>query len=356
MKILYIITGLGLGGAEKVVCELADKMYERGHEVKIAYLTGEVKIKPSSTSIEIIYLGLEGLSSLFSASINYYKIIRKFKPDVVHSHMVHANIFTRLNRIFSPVPRLINSAHSNIEGGKLRMLAYRLTHQLSDITTNVSNAAVKEFERKKAVPTGKMLAIYNGIDLDQFFRSSVSDRILDENTINFISIGRFHEAKDYPNLLQAIFQVKEQIEVPFKFYIVGDGDLRPEIEQLICELDLIDSIVLLGARTDINNLLNQADYLISASKYEGFGLTVAEAMACQVFVIATDSGGTAEIMGDTGILVKPQDSNELSNAIMRAILLSNKEIEDNNTRARKRVEDIFSIEKNIGTWIKLYNG
>lgn len=103
MKILYVITGLGQGGAERVVCDLADKMYEKGNEVKIAYLTGDVLTKPRYQEIELIKINLNSLRLFPLAYIKLSKIIKNFEPDVVHSHMVHANIFTRLVRAATPI-------------------------------------------------------------------------------------------------------------------------------------------------------------------------------------------------------------------------------------------------------------
>ena len=98
MKILYVVTALVLGGAEKVVIDLADQMADLGHTVKIAYLTGEILVEPSSHEIEIINLKLNSSRDFLSASKCYKKLVKQFKPDIVHSHMVHANIFARLNR------------------------------------------------------------------------------------------------------------------------------------------------------------------------------------------------------------------------------------------------------------------
>ena len=97
MKILYLITGLGGGGAEKVVADLADQMSQRGHLVKIAYLKGEVVVRPENNEIELVYLGLESIKQSTFAYKKYKNLLQTFKPDVVHAHMVHANIFARLN-------------------------------------------------------------------------------------------------------------------------------------------------------------------------------------------------------------------------------------------------------------------
>ena len=168
MKILYIITGLGLGGAEKVVADLADQMVLRGHKVKIAYLKGDVLVKPDSKSVELIYLGLESGKSFISASQKYRQLIKQYQPDVVHAHMVHANVFARLNRIGCAVPRLICTAHNSNEGGNIRMLAYRYTNWLSDFNSNVSQEAVQVFIDKGAFTDKNLIPIYNGIDLNKF--------------------------------------------------------------------------------------------------------------------------------------------------------------------------------------------
>ena len=151
MRILYVITGLGQGGAERVVCDLADKMYEKGNDVKIAYLTGDVLTKPHYPEIELIKINLNSLLLFPLAYIKLSKVIRIFKPDVVHSHMVHANIFTRLIQIASPIKKLICTAHSSDEGGRFRMVLYRLTHNLAHTTTNVSNDATMSFEKTCAI-------------------------------------------------------------------------------------------------------------------------------------------------------------------------------------------------------------
>lgn len=356
MKILYVITGLGLGGAEKVVCDLADQMVNKGHIVKIAYLTGDAVVKPSSNNIEIVYLGLNDFKSLLKASIKYQKLINTFHPDVVHAHMVHANIFARLNRLTQSIPKLICTAHNSNEGGKIRMLAYKYTTSLSDINTNVSKEASKALINKGAFTEENLITVYNGIDLDKFNIGKTNNDVglIDKNFISCISVGRFNEQKDYPNLLNAIALLDKKLEIPVKFQIAGDGELRPELESLINKLNLNANIELLGNRKDIPQLLNNSKFFILSSKHEGLPTVVIEAMACGCFVIATDCGGTAEIMGDTGILVPPQDSKALAAAIQKSLSLSDDEIAQNNIKARKRIKDLFSLEKSVEKWLKIY--
>lgn len=353
MKILYVITGLGLGGAEKVVIDLADQMIALGHNVKIAYLTGEVLVKPISLDIEVIALDLNSAKGFLSASRKYQKLVKSFCPDVIHAHMVHANIFARLNRVLCPVPKLICTAHNSNEGGKLRMIAYRLTNRLSDVNTNVSQEATEALIAKGAFSENNVITVHNGIDLRKFEKTHDSIN-LGKNVLNIISVGRFNDQKDYPNLINAFAILKKNNNGAIKLTIVGDGELKSEIEALIRNLELEEDVTLLGRRSDIPELLSQADIFVLASKFEGFGLVVAEAMACECYVVATDSGGVAEVMGDTGQLVPIEDSQALADALQNAIALSVEDRTQNNEKARARVEQLFSLETSVQKWLALY--
>lgn len=350
MKILYVITGLCLGGAEKVVADLADQMVLRGHEVKIAYLTGEISVKPQSTAVELIYLGLESGKDFIVASRKYRQLIKQYQPDIVHAHMVHANIFARLNRIGCKIPKLICTAHNSNEGGKIRMLAYQYTDFLSDFNSNVSQEAVEAFIEKGAFTANNSVAIYNGIDLSRFKYQAERE---DNETISLLAIGRLNEQKDYPNLLNALVEVCK-IFPNIHLNIAGEGELRSEIEALIEQLQLNHHVTLLGRRDDVPALMQQADFFILSSKYEGFGLVVAEAMACGTFVIATDCGGVREVMGTTGLLVSPQNSQILADAIINVIELSETEKLENNQHALQYVQQNFDLNKIIDQWENIY--
>lgn len=361
MKILYVITGLGQGGAERVVCDLADAMFENGHEVKVAYLTGDVITKPVHKEIEIIKVNLNNLRTLLPAYIKLSKIIKIFEPHIVHSHMIHANIIMRLLRITTHIDKLISTAHSNNEGGTIRMLGYRVTHRLADITTNVSNIATQKFESLGAVPSKGMLTIYNGIDLDRFFYDpNASGQIQQELSIDLnckiiLAVGRFSEQKDYPNLLKAIYLLKKECEFSFKLVIAGDGELRSTIEDIINTLKLKDDVILLGRRDDIPQLMSAADLFVLPSKYEGFGLVVAEAMACECLVVATDCGGVAEVLNNSDFLVLPEDSVALKDKLNSVLSLNNDQKESVIEKNLKHVHENFSLEYIIEIWNYLYN-
>lgn len=361
MRILYVITGLAQGGAERVVCDLADKMHERNHQVKIVYLTGDVLTRPVHSEIEIIKLGL---SNIFTLPNVYYKLsrtIKSYEPDVVHSHMVHANILSRLVRITTPMNRLISTAHSNNEGGRIRMMAYRLTHNLANLTTNVSISAAKSFEYMKAVPKQGIEAIYNGIDLDKFkYISNSKKNLRNELNINsedkiILAVGRFNEAKNYIELLEAIRMLKQQDNESFKLLIAGDGELRDSIQSTILNLNIQENVILLGRRDDIPELMNGADLFVLASKYEGFGLVVAEAMACKCLVVATDCGGVAEVLDNEPFLIYPINPEKISEKINFALNLSNNQRDQSISKNYNRVQSRFSLTTIVDKWVALYN-
>jgi glycosyltransferase involved in cell wall biosynthesis len=348
-----------MGGAENQVVNLADELAARGHKVTLAYLVKPALVEPSNKQIKVVWLG--GSKTFFGmvkAYINLAKLIKQIKPNVVHSHMFHANLMTRLVRLISKVTRLVCTAHSNNEGGKVRMLAYRLTDKMAHEFTNVSKGAVLSFENKKAAPIGRMSITHNGIDTERFrfkpiLRHELRARLDIQHCKVFISIGRFNEAKDYPNLLDAFSKVIS-CHANLHLLIVGDGELRSKIQHKIQELSLEESVSLLGVRRDIPELLSAADVFVLPSSWEGFGLVVAEAMACERVVIATDSGGVAEVLGDSGFLIPPRDSTALASAMQAALNLSSDMASKFGLSARQRVVENFSLDSAVERWLKIY--
>jgi glycosyltransferase involved in cell wall biosynthesis len=359
MRIAFVITGLNVGGAEKMVTSLADAMAARGHEVMIAYLTGSAKVLPSDASIVLVGLGLSSARQAASAFWRLRTVLRDFQPDVVHSHMVHANILARLVRLCTPIPRLICTAHNTDEGGALRMLAYRLTDRLADLSTNVSQEAVATFERRKAVRRGRMLAVTNGVSTSTFsYDPSARSRIRQELGIQdfttvILAVGRMEEQKDYPNLFRAVAQMIRD-KRDFVVCIAGDGPLRGSLEALLQELGIASHVRLLGVRRDIPHLLSAADIFVLSSAWEGMPLVTLEAMSSERVVVATDCGGVREVLDGAGYLVQPRDSRALADALMRAMSLSAPERQAMGRSARERIQRDYSLDRVISNWSSLY--
>lgn len=360
MKILLVITSLGVGGAERLLTNLADCFVAAGHEVMLISFHGEAELRPRDTRVHLVNLQMRrSPSGMLAAMWRLHRLVRSFCPDVVNSHLVHANIFTRLSRLVTPMPRLVSSAHNTNEEGHGRMLAYRLTDWLADISTNVSEEAVEAFEQQGALRPGRMFAIYNGIDTQRFtFDESARRRVrmeldVDDPTPVLLAVGRLWEQKDYPNLLVAFARLAPA-PVRTRLVIVGDGPLRNELGSLADSLGVADRVSFLGIRHDVPALISACDLFVLSSAWEGFGLVVAEAMACCRVTVATDCGGVREVVGEAGFLVPPRDSGVLAEALEKALSLSCEDSQRIGHQARQRVLERFSLEATADRYLAAY--
>lgn len=360
MNVLLMITGLGIGGAETQVCSIADKLHELGNRVTIIYLTGHSEVIPRHEDINVIGLNMHKTPlGLFKALKKCRDIIIEFNPDVLHSHMVHANIFSRLLCIITPIPIVISTAHNVNEGGKLRMLAYRLTSSLADLSTNVSAEALQSFITKKAMRSNKSTVVYNGIDTDKFVYNEESRKaIRNELKLNnddflFLAVGRLTEQKDYPNLLNAFSSII-RCNPKAKLAIVGKGELELELKGMVEKLGLTKDVYFLGARKEVNKFMSACDCFALSSIYEGFGLVVAEAMSCERVVIGTDCGGVKEVIGNEGFLVEPKNHIALADAMQKAMDLDYEQRKLMGHKARQRITNNYSLNATVSKWLELY--
>ena len=360
MKILLLITGMSMGGAEKVVADLADALDSDGCEVLLVYMKGPLQVHPSRSGVRLVCLDIGSKTDYIPAYLRFRKVIRQFKPDIVHSHMFHAVMLARLARLTTRMQCMISTMHTARDGGRLRVVLYRLTDRLTDISTNVSHEAVDEYVASRAVRPGRMITIHNGIDVDKFQPSPAARaRIRDSFAIDpdcklFVAAGRLGWSKDYPNMFHALARLRDKVR--FKLLIAGDGDLRQELEKLVETLGLASHVTFLGIRQDIADLMSAADVFALSSVGEGFGLVVAEAMACECVVVATDSGGVKEVLGGCGFLVPRSNSAALADALLAATSLPRQEAVAMGKAARQRVLDTYSFKRAMEKWRELYEG
>lgn len=352
-----------MGGAEKQVCSLINEFSkEKNNEILIINLlsSNDIMNTPHDKNIKIHSLSIKkNISTSISSLLHAKKIISSFKPDIIHSHMFHANIFSRLLRLIVKFPVLICTAHNKNEGGKLRMFLYRITDWLATISTNVSKEAVDSFIEKKAVKPGRMIPLYNGIDTELFSYNKIARKIkrdeigVDDNTPLILSVGRLTEAKDYPNLFYAFSNL--DILIQPKLVIIGDGEEKERLKNLSEELGISDNIIWLGIRHDVQDWMSACDLFVLSSAWEGFGLVVAEAMACERIVIGTDSGGVSEVIGDAGFIIPIKNSQSLTEYINMALSLSSEERQELGNKARQHIINNFSLTTISQQWLDLYN-
>lgn len=361
MRIMLVVHSIGVGGAERVVTSLANEFVARGHVVCVVALEAKRPSLPLAEAVQLIEItARKSVGGLLHVLLSLRAVVRSFRPDVVHSHMIHSNIVTRVLRCLVPIPRLISTVHSTNEGGWPRMLAYGLTHRLADVTTNVSDEAVVAFERRRAVPKGQMLTVHNGIDTRAFNFSQVHrDQArhslgVESSTRLILAVGRLEPAKNYLNLLQALALVSKKLE--WRVVIAGAGLLETALRQQSDRLVLTDRVTFLGVRSDVRDLMCAADVFVLSSDYEGFPMVVGEAMACERVVVATDCGGVAEFSGGMGILVPPRDPLALAAGLTQALSMLQDEARQVGLLARERVVALFSLDAVVDRWLTLYHG
>lgn len=357
MKIIQLITGLGMGGAEQSVTSLVDDLADENIEIKLIYFYGEKIVTPRNSKIQIEKVDIKKIFSFFPHLIS---IVKSFKPDIIHSHMFHANIVARLLKIRFPSIAVINTAHSSNEGGIVRTLLYRSTNWLCDYFTNVSNNAVATFIEKGIASATKLHCVPNGVNTIRFQRATqVGHDIRQELAISLnqtvlLTVGSFREAKDYPTLLNAAELLKKN-NVDFKWLIIGGGHQKEMIEQTIIDKNLNENIKLLGFIKNVEHYFNCADFLVVSSKWEGFGLAAAEAMACEKIVISTDCGGVTEVVGGIGFYSPVGDYKQLASNIKSAISLPVLIRNQMGMDARNRVLKEYSTVSVLKRWISIYN-
>lgn len=362
MRIVYVLTSLGMGGAEKQVVALAASMATRGHSVALISLMPR-KAEEWPTAVEVHYLNIRKTPwSVWAGVKRARTILREFIPDIVHSHSYHANMLARFLAMLVPGTVVISTIHNVYEGGLLRMLAYRLTDRLARRTVAVSQAAAARFTRLGAVPGGRCAVIPNGIDIREFApdrerREGLRQEMVLQPVFVWLACGRVVAAKDYPNLLRALLILKDthpQVEV----WIAGgwrDEAMKslkrhPEFEQTS------SMVRWLGLRRDLPALLDAADGFVLSSAWEGMPLAIGEAMAMAKLVVATDVGGVRELVGDEGYIVQSQDPAALATA-MCAVMETNVPVGVvKGHAARKRVCDHFNMDAKPAEWESLYLG
>jgi glycosyltransferase involved in cell wall biosynthesis len=365
MRIVYVLTSLGMGGAERQALAVAERMARRGHRVGLMVLRPRLA-EEWPTRLEVVHLGMRRTpASVFISLVRARRFLLDFRPDLVHSHSFHANIVARLLKLLVPTPVVLSTVHNVYEGGWPRMLAYRLTDRLSRCTTAVSQGAMRRFVRLKAVPQHKCIAVLNGIDTEEFApsperRKLARARMLagkagEESAFVWLAIGRIQPAKDYPNLLRAFAAVRAE-RLDARLWIAGEATAgtAAEFESQIANSGYADSIRWLGLRRDLPFLLDGADAFVLSSAWEGMPLAVGEAMAMEKPLVSTDAGGVRELVGDVGLMVPTRNAEALAQAMLHLMRLSAVARQQMSHEARERMVRQFNVDVRAGEWEELY--
>jgi glycosyltransferase involved in cell wall biosynthesis len=360
MRIVYMLTSLGMGGAERQVLALAGRMKDRGHAVALLVLRPRLA-EEWPTNLEVFHLNMRRRPlSLLTGLVRGRQFIGRFSPDLLHSHSFHANLAARALTLLAPAQRLIGTVHNVYEGGWGRMTAYRLSDGLADCTTAVSKATAMRFVGLKAVPQHKCVVLTNGIEIAEFVpsaarRAQTRAQMGANGEFIWLSAGRMVPAKDFSNLLRAFARVCAE-RSGARLWIAGEaaGAEFERVSGLAMELGLGSRVRWLGLRRDLPALLDAADGFVLASAWEGMPLAVGEAMAMEKPVVATDVGGVRELVGEAGTMVPAQSPESLAQAMLETMRRPAEERCASGLEARMRIASHFSMEAKAKEWEALY--
>jgi glycosyltransferase involved in cell wall biosynthesis len=364
VRILFLSTSMGLGGADQQLMSAAHVLQGRGHEIRIVSLTPLGPMGQEARSLGLPTESLEMARGIADprALFRLARIIRAWKPDVVHSHMVHANLMGRAVRLLAPVPVLVSTIHNVYEGGAHLMAAYRLTNHLVDHMTIISEAAANRFIGERIVPRQLLTVVPNGVDTDRLRNVPAGSREalrlavgVDAGTFAWLAVGRFEEAKDYPNMLRAFARVREG-RPDSVLLIVGRGSLQADAEALARELGLTPAVRFLGMRNDVPVVMSGADGYVMSSAWEGMPMVLLEAAAAGLPIVATGVGGNGEVVrdGETGYLVPARDPEALGQAMMRLMDVPPAERRAMGSRGHDHVRTNYGLERVADRYERAY--
>jgi glycosyltransferase involved in cell wall biosynthesis len=358
-RVLLIVDRLAVGGAERVVIQLATNLDRDRFEVAVCTTreAGPLSSLVTDAGIPVFDCGRTGKVDPFGLA-RLYAHIRSFDPDVIHSHMFGSNVWGRLLGKLARVPVVIAHEHTwSYEGDRKRVVIDRQLARLSSQVLAPSQYDAERLTSIVGIPANRVSVVYNGSDDMGTPRDSDAVQAFPWESANgpvIGAVGSLRPQKRYDVLIRAFHELADRFPSA-NLVIAGEGPMRSSLEAMIDDFGLQPRVHLLGARNDIRDLLTSFDVYVNASAYEGMPVAVLEAMSAGRAIVATEAGGTPEtfIDGDSGILVPPGDSRQLSDEIAR--LLPDAQLRGSiGSRARERWEEFFRLDRMIGNVSTIY--
>ncbi|KIX84467.1 glycosyltransferase [Thermus filiformis] len=359
IRVLHILPNFGPGGAERLVVDLMEAMDKERFEV------AAVSLFPESGTMLEQEVREKGLNVFFlnkrrGPDPNVVRplssVIRTFKPQVVHTHL-YVLRYALLPSLFHRVPVRVHTMHNvaQKEVDAVGKWVHRLAFGFLGVVPVSISQEVASTVRAVYGPRVQTPVIYNGIPLERFSGGGVQTWPR-RGKLVWIHVGRFAPQKNHRLLVEAFAQALARLP-SMELWLVGEGPLRPQVEEQVQKAGLVEYVRFLGLRRDIPELLSQADALLLPSDWEGVPLVVLEAMAAGKPVVATKVGGVPELVehGVTGFLVPPGDPGALAEAILR--VASSGELRRQMGEAGwERVRERFDIRQTARAYGELYLG
>ncbi len=361
-KILYVITKSNWGGAQKYVFELATSLPKSKFDV-VVILGGNGILVNKLRESEIRVINLKNLErdinifKEFSVLIELIKIFKQERPDIIHLNSSKIGGLGALAGRLAGVPKIIFTAHGfafNEDRPKIIRISLFV---LNYITILLSHKTIvinqREFDQVKNLPfiSKKLELIYIGV----YKNPEIVVEKRDTEPDAPIVIGTISELTKNKGLQYAIEAMARLKNKNMVFSVIGEGEERKNLENLIREMGLEDKVQLLGFRENASNYLNLFDIFTLTSVKEGLPYTILEAGLAGLPVIASDVGGIGEIIenGRSGILVEPKNAEQIVEALIR-LIENKKKRKEFGENLRKTVTQKFSLKKMLNETKKLY--
>lgn len=365
LNVLFVINVLNVGGAEKLSVQISKRLDKsRFNPMVCALIYGKGALIPLLEENGLKYFCLEKKSGKdLSIALKIRKILKSENVHIVHTHGQGPLIYTYLGTRMFRAPLFLHSEHINLKMEEpnylkalmINGLIYRSLNGFVGIANHISGYYRETFK----TISDKVFTIPNGIDTRKVKSSKGCRKLHDElgfdaDTIIIGNISVLRPQKDHATLIEAMKAVVKKIPNA-KLVIAGSGLLAAKLSACVERLGLKDSVLFLGYRQDVDNLLSNFDLFVHSSLYEGLPLCLLEASAAGLPIIATDVTGNNELIEDqkNGLLVSPGDPGELADAIIK-VLADRRLAKRLADEARSLVMARFSVQKMVRRYEDLY--
>jgi glycosyltransferase involved in cell wall biosynthesis len=320
-RILQFSRTMELGGAEKVVMQLCELMQSNCEKIVVCSCGGSYAKQLESMGIShytVDDIAEKNPLTMFRIFLKLKRVVKEEKIDIIHTHHRIAAFYARLLTLFHPKIRLLYTAH-NVFNDKVLLTRFAL--RKTGIIA-VSNAVKENLCKFYRIPEKTVTVIYNAVNVHAEPISPVPEieRYRSEGYFLVGNVARLSKQKGIPFFLEAIPKILSKNR-KVMFYLIGDGEDRSFLEKQIRENHLEDSVIMLGYRSDVINVMKQLDVIVLSSLWEGFPLTPIEAFSVGKTVVATNAGGTPEIVHNriNGLLISPRSASEIADAVLYLI-------------------------------------
>jgi glycosyltransferase involved in cell wall biosynthesis len=324
LRVLHIVTNLGIGGAERLVVSAARGLPRDRFESVICCLTDRGPLAADAEAAGVTVHCVNAFPGLSNpqAFTRLLRIVGSVQPAIVHTHLQAPNLYGRLAACLSRVPIVVATEH-NVYANKARryIAVERVLARTTSALIAVSSEVQQFQSRQLRIPLSRIRVIRNGVAAPEATAEGVGALMKRvgqpaDGVIRVATVASLTEKKGHEVLLRALARLREQGS-PVVALLAGDGPQRTHLEALASDLRLKDSVHFLGAVGNPADVVAAADIFVLPSLVEGLPLALLEAMRGGKPVVATAVGGVPEAVtaGVNGLLIPPGDDKALADAI-----------------------------------------